>query len=305
MRVEYTTLDMNLVDAICTIADVRYDDAPIERTDGLECSLKSVDACFKCIRDVHFPRSGQQLYGCNKMIEMYPSTFLAAYTSEIYKTLEDRLPNGILQDAKMVSIGCGAAPDLCAVDLLTERGAQALGSFSYVGIEPNCYWEPFHNFLRANRNFATFYKENVLNLSPECIEAVRNCKVLVLQYFFSAVYDKTSRRINEAYFTEICEKIVRYMQEGGVIIINDTNSDEMGRLQWDSFYEMVKVIHPSASQQKFSYYKHQHFVEYGERIYKNSYQEAPVAVVMCVPDERRKKYKTRIICGSSQMIITL
>lgn len=302
---------MNLIQSLFNYAEALFEICTPARMDGVDCSDDNLQNCKNCLEKVHFAVSGQQSYTCSKMTYLYPLRFLFSYATEIYDTLKSRMEFRSLQNAKMVSVGCGAAPDLCAIEYYITGRKLPYEGFEYVGIDANPYWVPYHEKLVQLCNFATFYTEDILNLSDESRNRVKNCNLLSIQYFFSAVYDKSDPARIDAYFKAICENIVAYMPAGGMIIINDTNSSEMGRPKWEEFFQLVESIRPGATVKRYSYYRNYYFSEYGETITRYSHwpstmkNPAPIPNYVATPPDKKELYGTHVICGSSQMIISL
>lgn len=292
-----------LLEHLIDFADQEFNTTPKGSNCTLSWSLApcTVASAKNCLDNVHFRSPGQQVYNCHKMLECYIPFYMYEYTSEMVYALNKVYTNGIPKRIKITSIGSGASPDLCAIDhIIISRGQRDI-DISYTGIEPNAHWFKFIDVIKSH--YPSFYHapEDILNLSQATIDRVKGTDLLVIQYFFSALYRETMS-LSQC-FDAIIENVVRHMAPGTHIIINDVNSYKLGRNTWDEFYSKIKMNFPTAKQQKLCFFKTNNMLDYGEE-----YPHFPATCgtpIRFIPSEKTFRYDPHRECRSCQMIITL
>ena len=85
-----------------------------------ECS----GSCKNCLEHVHYPSkypNGKKDYDCENMINFHVCDYINKYASEMLYLLRKSEKLKEIEEYHILSIGCGAAPDLMAYDLWRDR----------------------------------------------------------------------------------------------------------------------------------------------------------------------------------------
>lgn len=256
---------------------------------------------WECVKAVHDERTKKQEYDCAIMPDYYIPVFLYEYASEIEYALNTAYPEGLPIPLNVVSIGSGASPDLYAMYNMLQHSKDA-EEISYTAIEPNPHWKKYINFIQTQHPNYYYAAESILNLSPGTKDRIKNCNLLIIQYFFSAVNCDTNGL--DPYFDALIREIIPFMQAGSKIIINDVNSYYMGRDKWDNFLQKIKTIRTTATAKKLCFNKvSEKMYEYGD-LYPSS-EDAKETGILYVPIQEAMPFNPHLTCRSCQMIITL
>lgn len=81
-------------------------------------------SCESCLEEVHYPgrrTSGRLDYDCDNILYFYICKYMHKYSSEIEYALNsiDKLP--YMDNLSILSLGCGASPDLVAVENYVKK----------------------------------------------------------------------------------------------------------------------------------------------------------------------------------------
>ncbi|MCQ2364259.1 MAG: hypothetical protein MJ051_01725 [Akkermansia sp.] len=290
--------NMSLVDDLSGLALERFSEADVAMAPGRSCAGVSLESCLSCLKHVHFGDAHQQKYWCNKMIDLYVPQFIYAYASEIYYALEKLYCGHAPTQIKVVSIGCGAAPDLLALEKMNSE--KNIG-FEYIGIDLNEYWEPYHRVINDSSLNACVYHADICSLSESLQEQLKSCDLLILQYFLSAVFDKVTRRVPEEIINAIYKSVVHYMPEGSAVIVNDLNSDYMGRPQWDAIFS-CDGVNRTFQREDFCFDKKSAngYTPYGKVLkhYPHAFWTSPIPVCFNISDAVKSRFDPHMYCRS-------
>jgi len=112
--------------------------------------------CSNCLDEVHFPSqrsNGRCEYDCEKLLYYYTCKYSHKYCSEIiYSLKEINLDN--YPSYNILSLGCGATPDLMAFDCLETWRIQGTSehvrkNIRYRGYDRNNLWKLIHNEIES------------------------------------------------------------------------------------------------------------------------------------------------------------
>lgn len=290
-----------LIDDIVRLACDEFD----KIKGSVACKKGKQNCCIplakECMKAVHEERTKKQEYDCVIMPDYYITAFQYEYASEMEYALNIAYPDGLPTPLNVVSIGSGASPDLYAMYNMLKQSQDA-EAISYIGIEPNQFWDKYIHFIQAHHPNYYHASESVLNLSAGTKDRIKNCDLLTIQYFFSAVNCDTNGL--NPYFDVLINEIIQYMQPGSKIIINDVNSRNMGRDLWIQFFDKIKLYHKSAEKTRRYFFKKGDFTpEYGD-MYPHP-GEAEETDILYEHPKMRWPFDPHLSCRSCQMIITL
>ncbi len=263
--------------------------------------------CKDCLEEIHYPGrhpNGKKDYDCPNLINFYVCDYSCKYTSEIYYLLKESEIVQNLFNYRILSIGCGGCPDLMAF----EAFAQTCGNnkpIAYMGIDKNPLWAPIHNQIKQYNN-ATISSVNlqigdILSLLEQ--SAISCVNVIVLQYIISALFSAGQGNMVDRLFDLIINSVVKCKEaeEPFVIIINDVNSNKLGR---DKFQHLVNKLRTAGFHGHFEqyYFDGRHiqndFQRYGTKHSYNSAMPAEMAT-------KYQEYDPWQFCTSAQLIIEI
>jgi hypothetical protein len=148
-------------------------------------SGKCSGSCADCLKEIQYHRAGGRTeYDCKNMLRHYTCHTIWKRCSEMMYALE-MLDLSKYPRFNILSIGCGAAPDLMAF-------SQMAGSkkISYHGVDIASKWRDIHDFItrRADNATVDFERRDIYAMLDE-VSAVKalhsNYNVLVLQYMIA------------------------------------------------------------------------------------------------------------------------
>lgn len=305
----FLPMKVELIDDIVATTQTFFDWVPPILEPGFECP--SPEACRgkACLDKVHFNTAGRQEYLCNKMVYYYVPCFYYQYVSEIWYALRQFNPLSILDELRVVSLGCGAAPDLCAIDgYLKERSSNV--PYTYLGLDANDFWGILQQIINAKRPQAKFELGSIEDLPPRFMARAEKFNMLILQYFLSALCQKErGGKIPDSVIAAIVHLVNEKMDERGFIIINDTNHRLTGRDDWGRLVMSIKQIRPDATAFACHFPRNKNCYAYGasyaELGLEHEELRGEFKIIPDIPDEVAFEYDPHRTCGSCQLIIRL
>ena len=227
-----------LIDKITTFCDKEYKSQDITHI-CTDCNHphKCSGSCKKCLEEVHFPSTytnGKRDYDCSNLVNFYVCDYSFKYSSEILYLLEQSQALKEIQDYHIMSIGCGACPDLMAFEEYVKSTAPHK-IVQYYGIDKNPLWKPVHIEVENYLQYSTV-KMTAKFVYEDAIEYFKNTKipsvnVIVIQYLISHLYNTNQiEKINE-FYEDLISNIIMHRDTNTplVILINDVNSCYRGR----------------------------------------------------------------------------
>ena len=264
-----------------------------------ECS----GGCKECLKQIHFPNGypgGKRDYDCKNLINFYVCDYINKYASEMLYLLRKSNKLNRMYEYNILSIGCGAAPDLTAFEEYVSE-TNPYKKINYFGIDMNQLWRPIHrkimhysgrsvNRIQFQYDDATEY----LNGHP-----MHGIDVVVFQYVISHFYNTGHIEQIHGLFESIEKNVIDNKEPGNpvVILINDVNSCNRGR---DFFEEMLWFAgnHGGVSQYYFDYRIQNENQRYGEMHPDNK-------ILFDLSECDLDIYKPWEECSSAQMLIEI
>ncbi len=202
--------------------------------------------CQTCLDEVHFQSTtdGKRAdYECEKLLLCYVQRYALRYKNNICAAVEgiglDRYPC-----FDILSIGCGAAPDLMAFE-----GFAGEKEVFYLGYDRNTRWENIHDYIEdctghIDNISATFRRRDIFEILAEGRPRGRSFNVIVVQFLISHLFNTGQNgRIDELY-TGLIRNVVSHRNAASpfLIIINDIDTYHKGR---NLFYKLLDALEDS------------------------------------------------------------
>ena len=267
---------------------------------------KCSGSCKKCLEQVHYPSTyphGKKDYDCENMINFYVCNYINKYASEMLYLLRKSEKLKEIEKYHILSIGCGAAPDLMAFEQYVHE-TDSSKKIDYLGFDINKLWKPIHDRIMSyNSKFINHvefdYKDAIKYFNKE---SIIDANVIVLQYVISHFYNTGQIDTIRQFFSDIIKNVVetRKKEDPFVIIINDVNSCNRGR---DFFADLVQTLknHNYHGRYRCYYFNYRilnDFQRYGNKHPSNNtlFDLSEYDLEICEP------WKS---CSSAQMLIEI
>lgn len=187
---------------------------------------KRVCNCYNCLKGGFF--EGQDSYNCKKKLSYYVVNYGPSFASELYhyfdkshilETLSAR-NSGI----KILSLGCGFAPDLVAISKYLEMKTLSI-NYTYHGIDLSQNWD----CCRYTNKYATFSIDDVLsNITLENYDLI----------FVTKLFSTLKKNKQHLLFRKtLIDAISTQMLSESVLVFCDINSKWEGRDLFDNYVE--------------------------------------------------------------------
>ena len=252
--------------------------------------------CADCLKEIQYHRSdGRTDYDCKNMLRYYTCHTIWKRCSEIMYALETiRLEK--YTGFNILSIGCGAAPDLMAFNEVANGK-----KVSYHGVDIATKWKDIHDFIirksgNADVNFERRDIYEILDENPH-----KNYNIIILQYMIAGhIYSDRTEKINFL-FGEIIDKLITNKTKNSplLLIINDIDHKS-----WlcDYFNLFIKKLRDNGLE--FSYSK-RHFKprEDGENAGSKIYPSRANKFTSHISAEQRDRYNAHAPCSAAQLIV--
>ena len=138
--VEYCNNKYSSKDSSCVCEDCNHHDCP--------------GSCKDCLEQIHYPHrvpNGKKDYDCQNLVDFYVCDYTFKYASEILYLLRKSEAIRNIQKYHIMSIGCGACPDLMAFERYVSETDENK-TISYIGVDKNKLWKPVHGIINSYRN---------------------------------------------------------------------------------------------------------------------------------------------------------
>ncbi len=257
------------------------------------------DECKNCLAGMHWFNSeynnrNNGKYDCINMIYYYINNYYQKYMSEIYYAIDTAQLNKDKEEINIVSLGCGAMPDLAALQIYLGNTESKI---NYLGFDYTQQWCNVVNEIDIPSNIkCDIIEGDILEKlkSEDIVDYLSNVDVLCLSYVISSYYHNNKNDEVEKVYNLICEKIVPLMNKGSFIIINDTNNNGTGRDTFINLYDIITCSSKDKEEKCFNPYWCDNYFTYGNT-YNNStfIYERPIGILPC--DN----------CSSAQLIIKI
>jgi len=260
--------------------------------------------CADCLDEVHFPEqhpNGKREYDCNNMLNFYVCRYTHKYCSEIEYALNQIPSLKNFEKYKVLSIGCGAAPDLMALEAYRNKN-NIDSKIIYKGLDKNVLWQATHaqieNYVKNKNIKVRFHYVDAIDYMKSKYWPGAN--LLILQYVISYLYNTNRIKDIDTFFDDLIKNVVSRKNDNEpiIIIINDVNNNYRGIDYFEDFEEKLrkKRFNVKTSRMYFNYGIKNEKQRYGTPYssYKNLY---------IIPQSIRTTYKSAIYCSSAQLII--
>ena len=213
-----------------------------ERYNTLDCCHQDsrICACSACLKNGFYMHP--DMYNCDKKMAFYVLNYGPAYSSEIYHYLDKSKVLETLQSSrqpiKILSLGCGFAPDLVALTQYSEDKGLGL-EYEYLGIDLSPHWAQ----SRFSTAFATF----------DLADVTKNVNLHEFDLIFIVKLFSTLKSVKQAppFLTLLNQAITNQMKTGSYLVFNEVNHFDKGRDQFDHsvrahFSQIRKYYYPLA-----------------------------------------------------------
>lgn len=222
----------------------KYEQSSAEHC-GRDCDNKAHcnHDCDDCLKQVHwYPEyGGRSDYTCSNLLLRYVVRFTEKYSQQIHDAL-DFVDISQYPYFSILSIGCGAAPDLMAFEEIAEDKA-----IYYKGYDRNPLWRPIHDKIEAYAETtanitANLQRKDIFDVLFRGRLASKRFNVIVIQYLLSHLYNTGQERQTTTLFQGNIDNIIsnRLHNSPFLIIITDIDSYNKGRNRWHSFLDMLE-----------------------------------------------------------------
>lgn len=280
-----------LIDTVVDFCDRKYSS---QTCTGCQSHHLCHQDCKNCLDDLHFHNNCIRTdYCCEHLLDYYVCRYSYKYCSEIIYALENidlsRYPY-----FNILSLGCGASPDLMAFDYLNLSQP-----IKYKGFDINEYWGKIHSLIKEQftGTLIEYYRGfNVLDLFDTT--TIENCNVIIIEYLISFFYNSIGEAGLLSWFDKLANQIISYKPSDSqmLIVINDADSIHVGR-------DVFPKLRDSIERKGLRVLK-----EYRKRFKENNYYQNSERYYSCsnkfqIPNGFSDKYKVAIRCESAQLIL--
>lgn len=283
-----------LIDDVIEFCDLEY-----QNEECIQCNSKTIcdedcNGCKQCLDDIHYHYNRyRDFYDCEKLLDYYVCRYSYKYCSEMIYAL-DELHLSEYPYFHILSLGCGAAPDLMAFEYMGYKQ-----KILYWGLDKNIYLEKIHNFIenRYRNGEARFYR-NIDVLAYFENHTLENCNVLVIQYLISFFYNDIGVIGLRKWFEQLANSIVKYKPKDSpmLIIINDVDSINTGRDAFPIFVDEIEKVGLNISLEVRKRFKNHNY-------YENSEQHEIKRNIFDISEDFISNYCVAITCESAQLIL--
>lgn len=265
------------------------------------CPNSSCNNCKQCLVEVHFPKdypTGRKDYECEHMLDFYVCSYAPKYASEMLYLMKKSEALKDINNYHVISIGCGAAPDLMALEKYCHDTSPNK-TISYIGIDVNERWKAIHNQINTYRT-STIQKTQFMYCDAVDDDiSIEAANVIVLQYVISHLYNSGQIHKRDVFFEKLVTTIIKHKQENipCVILINDVNSSNRGR---NFFLDLVEKLKGAGFHGHSYAYYFDYNIVHPEQRYGN--QQPSNSVLFDVPTTL-EIYQPWRNCSSAQLLI--
>lgn len=258
--------------------------------------------CKQCLKEIHYPNDypyGRKDYKCDRMMNFYVCDYISKYASEILYLMRQSEAMIQINDYHVLSIGCGACPDLIALERYCHENS-AYKTISYLGIDVNELWKSIHEQIDSYKT--STIKKTRFKYKDAVTEdfTISDTNIVILQYVISHFYNTGQIGQVQVFFRKLIDSIICHKQDGlpMVILINDVNSINRGRDYFKDLVSALKEADFHGSYKCFYFdYKIVHDAQrYGERHESNQ-------TIFELPQEFNDIYQPWSDCSSAQILI--
>lgn len=267
---------------------------------------KCSGSCKNCLEQIHYPSrypDGKKDYDCKNLINFYVCDYTNKYASEMLYLLRKSEKLKEIDEYHILSIGCGAVPDLMAFEQYAFE-SEDIKDIRYSGVDVNPLWKPIHNKIKNYSSDSISDTKFVYNDAIKYFNTnqIKDINVIVLQYVISHFYNTGQINQIKHFFTNLVNNVIknRNNNEPLIILINDVNSCNRGR---DFFIDLVNILDSNHFVSKygqfyFDYRIQNDFQRYGEMHLRNN-------TLFNLSEYDLDIYEPWEQCSSAQMLIEI
>jgi hypothetical protein len=201
----------------------------------------------------------------------------------------------------ILSIGCGAAPDLMAF-----AGIAGNKKISYNGIDIANTWEEVHDFISRNSGdtAVNFVRRDIYELLNEpgiVTNPSKSYNVVLLQYMIAGhIHSDREERINNL-FDEIVDKLVTKKATDSplLFIINDIDHKAWICDYFNLFIQKLRQCGQTCTYHKRHFEPREDGGNAGSKIYASHANK----FTSMIPAEHRDKYNAHASCSAAQLVV--
>lgn len=210
-----------------------------------------IGQCEECLEAIHY-ETVDASYQCLNSCYVYICKYVHKYASEIYRALEE-IDFSTIPHQRILSLGCGPATELCALDYL--KSINTIQGYDYTGVDLNNNWSTIQNFYRENSPNGSniiFQISDVNNFIDQC--TITDYDLIIMNYFLSDMVKIGGKASVKELLEKIIEKM-NLMKHYPSIIFNDigviSRSSTMGAT--DLVKDLLFVL-PVYTRKSLSYF---------------------------------------------------
>ena len=198
---------------------------------------KSCENCLDNLTNIN--TGGRSDYNCKKLASYYVCKFLNRFASEMYYLLDGDDMWSTFKDLdkiKILSLGCGPASDIIALNELNNNMVNNPYKIDYCGVDIAKSWEHINNKIIEYYNKGNdgskvkFIYEDVFKYVKE--NQLKDINLLIIQNLISTFKKSKSTKKLKNFIEDITNNIVSFMPQHSFIIISDINSCNLLRDDW-------------------------------------------------------------------------
>lgn len=249
----------------------------------------------KMLNIAHFDRS-VTVYPCQRVVNNYVCRYMHRYSSEVCNliSLYSDYFNS-LNNIHVLSLGCGASPDLLALKFLFESKA-----INYVGIDYNKEWQKYHEFFQDSenkRNNVNYYYLDFFEVIDRLNKENKNLQfnVVVMNYVVSTISINHDHEEITELFSKIKSRILDYLPENSLFIINDINNKD----------HFVQIMDHVFKNKEFSNFNLDTYFHNGKNLRYLSSGNAiqNTAIKFYIGDDLIESFNSQLECNSAAFVL--
>ena len=264
-------------------------------------SEKCTGSCGECLHEIQFHRvGGRTEYNCQNMLRYYTCHTIWKRASEILYALETAdLRN--FSEFRVLSIGCGAAPDLMAIDQIADGRP-----IQYHGVDIEPVWDEIHGAIEWHAGdipgmVTRFENRDVYEMFAVPNAFLNPYNAIVLQYMIAGhIYTDRAEKI-DLLFDEIIDKLISHKQRNSpfLMIINDIDHKSWICDYFNLFTRKLRARGFSFKSEK----RHFEPREDGENAGSKLYKSRGNRFLEFIPKNQRDTYNAHAPCSAAQLIV--
>ncbi|HOV12650.1 MAG TPA: hypothetical protein PK771_00020 [Spirochaetota bacterium] len=209
-----------------------------------QCEFKN--NCVDCLSKIFNDTAHKmRVYECLNITISYVARFLNRYASEIYYLLVNKKKLwGDIDNKNIISLGCGPATELIGIEKILRERSESI-KCNYIGFDQNDIWNfcqtTISNIIKQKSKFILpYFYNSTLKYDNKYLSST---KLFILNYIISDIYkhsDNSSIEVSN-FLNDIITPIINSLPLNSYILINDTNSYNMGRDEIEKWVNSLSI----------------------------------------------------------------